>query len=191
MSFEAVIGLEIHVEMKTKSKLFSSSPNAFSHEPNTNIAPFDMAYPGTMLIVSHDRYLINKLADRIYYLQDDCLIESIGNYDDLLHTLEKRRARQEATAPEAAAAEAPSEGADAYRRRKEELSQARKHEKQLEKARDTVSRLEAEMDRLEGEMNDPEHAADYQLLMELQEKKDRAEAEYLAALEQLETLEKE
>ena len=148
-----------------------------------------LAYPGTMLVVSHDRYLINKLADRIYYLQDDCLIESIGNYDDLLHTLEKRRARQEATAPEAVAAEAPSEGADAYRRRKEELSQARKHEKQLEKARDTVSRLEAEMDRLEAEMNDPAHAADYQLLMELQEKKDRAEAEYLAALEKLEELE--
>ena len=48
MNFEAIIGLEIHVEMKTKSKMFSSSPNAFSKFPNTAITPFDMAYPGTM-----------------------------------------------------------------------------------------------------------------------------------------------
>ena len=48
MNFEAVIGLEIHVEMKTNSKMFSSSPNAFSRSPNTAITPFDMAYPGTM-----------------------------------------------------------------------------------------------------------------------------------------------
>ena len=48
MNFEAVIGLEIHVEMKTKSKMFSSSPNSFSRSPNTEVTPFDMAYPGTM-----------------------------------------------------------------------------------------------------------------------------------------------
>ena len=48
MNFEAIIGLEIHVEMKTRSKMFSSSPNSFSREPNTEVTPFDMAYPGTM-----------------------------------------------------------------------------------------------------------------------------------------------
>ena len=48
MNFEPVIGLEIHVQMKTRSKMFSSSPNSFSHEPNTEVTPFDMAYPGTM-----------------------------------------------------------------------------------------------------------------------------------------------
>lgn len=48
MNFEAVIGLEIHVEMKTASKMFSSSPNAFSRDPNTEVTPFDMAFPGTL-----------------------------------------------------------------------------------------------------------------------------------------------
>lgn len=52
MNFEAVIGLEIHVEMKTKSKMFSASPNSFSRNPNTEITPFDMAYPGTMPLVN-------------------------------------------------------------------------------------------------------------------------------------------
>ncbi len=48
MNFEAIIGLEIHVEMKTKSKMFSASPNSFSREPNTEITVLDMAYPGAM-----------------------------------------------------------------------------------------------------------------------------------------------
>ena len=49
-------------------------------------------YPGTLLIVSHDRYLINQLADRVYQMTADGLIESIGGYDDLLATRAKRAA---------------------------------------------------------------------------------------------------
>ena len=52
MNFEAVIGLEIHVQMKTKSKMFSSSPNGFATTPNTEVTVFDMAYPGTMPVVN-------------------------------------------------------------------------------------------------------------------------------------------
>lgn len=48
MNFEPVIGLEIHVQMKTKSKMFSGSPNSFSRLPNSEVTPFDMAFPGTM-----------------------------------------------------------------------------------------------------------------------------------------------
>lgn len=52
MNFEAVIGLEIHVEMRTKSKMFSAAPCSFSHDPNTQVALLDMAYPGTMPVVN-------------------------------------------------------------------------------------------------------------------------------------------
>lgn len=52
MNFEAVIGIEIHVEMKTKSKMFSSSPIAFGKEANTLVRPLDIAFPGTMPIVN-------------------------------------------------------------------------------------------------------------------------------------------
>jgi len=48
MNFEAIIGLEIHVEMKTKSKMFSTAPIDFKAEANTLIAPLDIAFPGTM-----------------------------------------------------------------------------------------------------------------------------------------------
>ena len=52
MNFEAIIGLEIHVEMKTKSKMFSAAPNSFSRTPNSEVALLDMAYPGTMPVVN-------------------------------------------------------------------------------------------------------------------------------------------
>lgn len=52
MNFEAVIGLEIHIETKSKTKMFSSAPNSFSISPNTNVNIIDMAYPGTMPLVN-------------------------------------------------------------------------------------------------------------------------------------------
>ena len=52
MEFEPVIGLEIHVELKTKSKMFSSAPVVYGKEPNTQVAPLDMAFPGTLPVVN-------------------------------------------------------------------------------------------------------------------------------------------
>ena len=52
MEFEAIIGLEIHVEMKTKSKMFSDAPVTFGDLPNTNVSPVDMAFPGTLPTVN-------------------------------------------------------------------------------------------------------------------------------------------
>ena len=54
MNFEAVIGLEIHVEMKTRSKMFSSAPVTYGREPNTALSPFDLAFPGTMPTVNEE-----------------------------------------------------------------------------------------------------------------------------------------
>lgn len=52
MEFETVIGLEVHVELKTKSKIFSDSPNRFGDEPNANTTVGDWAYPGTLPVVN-------------------------------------------------------------------------------------------------------------------------------------------
>lgn len=81
MNFEAVIGLEIHVEMKTKSKMFSSSPNGFSHNPNTEVTPFDMAYPGTMPVVNKQA-VINaiRVANALHMTIDHTLYFDRKNY---------------------------------------------------------------------------------------------------------------
>ncbi len=60
MEFEPVIGLEIHVELKTKSKMFSNGPVLFGQEANTMVAPLDIGFPGTMPTVNKQavRYAI-------------------------------------------------------------------------------------------------------------------------------------
>ncbi|WP_409304042.1 Asp-tRNA(Asn)/Glu-tRNA(Gln) amidotransferase subunit GatB [Peribacillus sp. SCS-155] len=52
MNFETVIGLEVHVELKTESKIFSSSPNHFGAAPNTNTSVVDLGYPGVLPVLN-------------------------------------------------------------------------------------------------------------------------------------------
>ncbi|MEG0909625.1 MAG: Asp-tRNA(Asn)/Glu-tRNA(Gln) amidotransferase subunit GatB [Bacilli bacterium] len=47
-----VIGLEMHCEIKSNSKVFSSAKNSYSEMPNKNIMPLDMAFPGTLPVVN-------------------------------------------------------------------------------------------------------------------------------------------
>ena len=54
MNFEPVIGLEIHVELKTKSKMFSSAPVTYGKEANTQTVPLDFGFPGTMPVVNKE-----------------------------------------------------------------------------------------------------------------------------------------
>ena len=52
MAYKAVIGLEFHCEMKSNTKVFSNARNSFSKVANENIAPVDMAFPGTLPVVN-------------------------------------------------------------------------------------------------------------------------------------------
>ncbi|SFF85429.1 aspartyl/glutamyl-tRNA(Asn/Gln) amidotransferase subunit B [Halobacillus alkaliphilus] len=54
MNFETIIGLEVHVELKTASKIFSPSPNMFGDEPNTNVNPIDLGYPGVLPVLNEE-----------------------------------------------------------------------------------------------------------------------------------------
>ncbi|QDF64955.1 Asp-tRNA(Asn)/Glu-tRNA(Gln) amidotransferase subunit GatB [Mycoplasma nasistruthionis] len=47
-NFETIIGIEIHIELKTKTKMFSPAPIDFFAEPNTHAHQIDLAYPGTL-----------------------------------------------------------------------------------------------------------------------------------------------
>ncbi|ACF06982.1 Aspartyl/glutamyl-tRNA(Asn/Gln) amidotransferase subunit B [Metamycoplasma arthritidis] len=50
--WEIVIGIEIHLELNTKTKMFSSVANEYNALANTNISPIDLAYPGTLPLVN-------------------------------------------------------------------------------------------------------------------------------------------
>ena len=52
MNFETVIGLEVHVELKTNSKIFSPAPAHFGAEPNSNTNVIDWGYPGVLPVMN-------------------------------------------------------------------------------------------------------------------------------------------
>lgn len=52
MDFEAVIGLETHVQLKTKSKLFCSCPTEFGAEANTQVCPICLGHPGVLPVMN-------------------------------------------------------------------------------------------------------------------------------------------
>jgi len=50
--FEAVIGLEVHVELKTKTKIFCGCPTQFGGEPNTHVCPICLGLPGVLPVLN-------------------------------------------------------------------------------------------------------------------------------------------
>src|SRR5690606_21027049 len=54
MSWETVIGLEVHVQLATASKLFSASSTRTGDEPNSNASLIDLAMPGTLPVVNRE-----------------------------------------------------------------------------------------------------------------------------------------
>ena len=56
MEWETVIGLEVHVQLATKSKIFSGSSTAFGAEPNTQANPVDLAMPGTLPVPNEQAF---------------------------------------------------------------------------------------------------------------------------------------
>lgn len=54
--YECVIGLEVHVQLLTKTKMFCSCPNQFSHEPNTNVCPVCLGQPGSLPVINRQAF---------------------------------------------------------------------------------------------------------------------------------------
>ena len=52
MNYEAIIGLEIHLQLLSESKLFSGAPTTYGKAPNSNVSPLDMAFPGAMPVLN-------------------------------------------------------------------------------------------------------------------------------------------
>ena len=54
--WETVIGLEVHVQLATKTKIFSGSPTSYGAEPNTQANEIDLALPGTLPVPNEQAF---------------------------------------------------------------------------------------------------------------------------------------
>lgn len=116
-------------------------------------------YQGTMLIVSHDRYFINKLATRILELTPTEVKEYAGDYD---YYLEKK----EAVVVEEKKTEEKPKKVNDYKLKKERASLLRKTKTRLAKCEEEIEQIEIELEEINGSMA----SASFEELVELTEK---------------------
>ncbi len=126
------------------------------------------SYEGTLLIVSHDRYLINKIADRIYYLDQNGATEYIGNYDDYLEKSRNTLAEAVQNQPVKV---------NEYKLQKERDAAIRKEKAELRRTETRIEEIEKETAELENELLSPEVASNYEAAMEISEKIERLRQE--------------
>ena len=143
-------------------------------------------YDGTLLVVSHDRYFINRLATRIIHLGKDGAESFNGNYDYYIEHL---------TEPDKSvkASEKPKE--NTYKKQKERESEIRRTKGKIARLEKQIDDLDEIADALQQEINDPDNAADYEKILELTnqlhentEKQEERMLEWQELNEQLENL---
>ena len=136
-------------------------------------------YEGTLVVISHDRYFINKLADRVLAMTKDGLTEYLGNYDNYLERISQQETAQTGESAPAKKAEKPLND---YQLKKLRQSEERKRRTRLIKTEAEIETLESETEELQSALSDEAVQSDYEKLIaltaQLEEKQARLEELY-------------
>lgn len=126
-------------------------------------------FDGTIIFVSHDRYLLNKLATRIIEITENSIESYNGGFDDYIAVKrEKESAEQQLIdreKQEKAKQAAEEKNIKAYRSKEQRAADAKKRNR-IKELENEIARLEDEMSVIQQELADPEVCADYQLMQE-------------------------
>lgn len=145
------------------------------------------AFDGTLLFVSHDRYFIQNLADKIIEIDAKKVNTFAEKYDE--YTAAKKAAREKAEqAAKAVKEEVRAQAGAASYRSKAERAQEAKKKQQIKQTEEKISACEAEAAALTEEIVRPEVAADYKLLTEKCARLDALHAELDKLYEEYEKL---
>lgn len=122
-------------------------------------------YEGTLLVISHDRYFVNKIADRILYMTDKGFVEYLGNYDYFI----ERTKDNPVDTPELKVRNDKPKVND-YKKEKEERAKIRKKQNDIKKIQALIEKLDEEIAQTESMLADESITSDYEKLMEYTEK---------------------
>lgn len=139
------------------------------------------AFEGTCLIVSHDRYFINRLADSVCYMNENGLTLYHGDYDYYL-------SKQQEMMPQTTKAEEPKAGREAYLQNKQAAALARKRETDRKKTEAEIEACEARIAEIETLLTDEAVCADYEKAQALTEEIDSLNDKLLTLYEAWEAL---
>ena len=142
-----------------------------------------MDYEGTLFFISHDRYFLNKMAERIVELTPEGTQHFLGNYDDMmekkqeLQELEEIAAAEALQKPGATAQPAVTAPSSSYEAEKQAKKDERQRQRKLEQMEADIARLEQAIAELEEELTQPDIYNDYVAVGERQQAIDTYKAE--------------
>lgn len=126
-----------------------------------------LGYQGTLFFISHDRYFINRVADRIFVLTPEGIETYLGNYDEYL---EKSAARQSETKSDSTV-QSDSAVKKNYLQKKQATSELRRLRAKLRGLESEIGELEARLETIESEMLKPENYSSADAYRKLEENK--------------------
>ncbi|MBQ7505495.1 MAG: ABC-F family ATP-binding cassette domain-containing protein [Ruminococcus sp.] len=139
-------------------------------------------YEGTMLIISHDRYFINKLADRVLVLTKNGMVQYLGNYDyyaEKISMVEKALDEQK---------HRTEKKPNTYELEKQRRAKERKRLNDIKKAEELINSLDEQIEELNKLLSNDEVISDYEKLLELTADLESKESELEKAYEELDEL---
>lgn len=142
-------------------------------------------YNGTLLIVSHDRYFINNIANKVVWLESEKTFSVDGNYDDLLAFKQRVDALKTDNAPPKA--ETPKKGKELYLNQKKMQSEMRKRQTAVKRCETEISQLEKEQGEIKLQIE--KNKSDYKELERLTDILEQTEQKLLKKIEEWEKLE--
>ncbi len=132
--------------------------DSFSREALENTL---LDFDGTLFIISHDRYFINKLASRILVLTENGIEEYLGNYD--YYVSHKRETRIDENSQ---IKEVKPKKINDYKLKKELASNLRKAKTALSNLENEIETIEFQLESVQQELNQPDTQSDYERLIE-------------------------
>ena len=171
-------------------KIMLSKPNFLILDEPTNHLDINsrevleealLNYDGTLLVVSHDRYFINKLSNKIVHLTHDGAVSIDGNYDTYLEFKENNQKPVEKEKKE-------TTKVNTYKLQKEQQALERKRNSRISKIEKEIEEKENEISEIQNLLELPETSADYEKLLELTDKFDSLKNELDALYSEWEEL---
>jgi ATP-binding cassette subfamily F protein 3 len=161
-----------------------------------------MEYEGTLLFISHDRYFLNKLAERILELDASGLKTYLGNYDDYIEKKKELAEIEQELAqirPSASSGQKTGDSRDPaeksesharphYEEMKRKRQEERNRQRKAERLEQEMTNLEEEIHNLELELAKPEVYLDHVKVIEIQEEIKRKQRELDKAYTEWESL---
>ena len=137
-------------------------------------------FDGTMLVVSHDRYFINRLATRVLRLTADGIESFNGNYDTFYLATEQKKA--------AAKPQKKEPKQNDYQKRKERESRLRRLKGQIGRLEAQIDGLDETAASLQAQLNDPQNTAAYETILSLTEQLHETAQQQEALMEEWQAL---